>query len=222
MVAMDDTGTYWVSASGPPEGDRIVMYGADEDHRNAIHRHENGRQERDVFLDLFSAACTVTQPGMRRTVSVAIVTVVMCACSLEAVPDQGSAIEESVLREEVEAAVWAFHAADTAMDAEGVIALLWPDYYMLGDGQRIGYEDVVRGSREFMGGLELFATEWRDLRITPLGSDAAVSSFQFRDSIITKSGQLMRSQGPTTFVWVRRDGEWRLVYADADHYPIDP
>jgi len=144
------------------------------------------------------------------------------ACSLEAVPDRGAADADSVMLEEVGAAVWAFHAADTAMDAEGVIGLLWPDYYMLGDGQRVGYEDAVLGSREFMASLKLFATEWTDLRITPLGPDAAVASFQFRDSIITKSGELSRAQGPTTFVWERRAGEWRLVYADADHYPIGP
>ena len=144
------------------------------------------------------------------------------ACSFEPIPDGVSADEQSALIEEVEAAVWAFHAADTAMDAEGVIGLLWPEYYMLADGQRTGYEDVARGSRDFMAGLDLFATEWTDLRITPLGPDAAVASFQFRDSIITKSGELIRSQGPTTFVWERRAGEWRLVYADADHYPIDP
>ena len=154
-----------------------------------------------------------------------LVTMVMwqgSACSLEPVPDRGAAAAESVMLEEVEAAVWAFHAADTAMDAAGVIGLLWPDYYMLGDGQRVGFEDVVLGSRELMASLELFATEWTDLRITPLGPDAAVASFQFRDSIITKSGELIRAQGPTTFVWERRAGEWRLVYADADHYPIDP
>ncbi len=151
---------------------------------------------------------------------VAIATFLASGCSLEQVPDGAAAAAESTVLEEVEAAVWAFHAADTAMDAEGVVGLLWPDYYMLGDGQRTGYADVVTGSREFMASLELFATEWTDLRITPLGPNAAVASFQFRDSIITKSGELTRSQGPTTFVWERRAGEWRLVYADADHYPI--
>ncbi len=26
------------------------------------------------------------------------------------------------------------------------------------------------------------------------------------------------SQGPTTFLWVRRNGEWRLRFGEADHY----
>ena len=123
---------------------------------------------------------------------------------------------------EVEAAVWAFHAADTARDAEAVIDLLWPDYYMLADGNPLSYADVVAGSRDFMGTLELFHTEWTRLRVTPLGSGLALASFNFRDSIITSDGDLIRSQGPTTFLWERRDGRWRLRFADSDHYPIDP
>jgi len=121
---------------------------------------------------------------------------------------------------EVEEKVWAFHAADTAKTVEGVIALLWPDFSMLVDGNRVSYDKAVGGSRQFMASLELFATEWTDLRITP--TDAAVASFQFRDSIITSAGELIQNRGPTSFVWQRRDGEWRLLFADADHYPIEP
>jgi ketosteroid isomerase-like protein len=123
---------------------------------------------------------------------------------------------------EVEAAVWAFHAADTARDADAVLGLLWPDYTMFVDGARLGYDDVAAASRTFMATVTRFDTKWTDLRITPLGRDAAVASFQFRDSIVTQSGDLRRSQGTTTFVWQRRGGEWRLVFADADHRPVAP
>jgi ketosteroid isomerase-like protein len=123
---------------------------------------------------------------------------------------------------EVEAAVWAFHAADTARDAEAVIALLWPEYYMLADGQRVGYKEIAQSSREFMDGLELFHTVWSDLRIVPVTSEAAISSFLFRDSIVTRDGELIQTQGPTTLFWERRSGEWRALFGDADHYPITP
>jgi hypothetical protein len=123
---------------------------------------------------------------------------------------------------QVEAAVWAFHSADTARSAEGVIDLLWPEFTMLSDGQRLDYETVTTGSREFMASLELFHTVWTELEITPLGSEAAVSSFVFRDSIVTRDGELIQARGPTTLVWQRRGEEWRVLYADADHYPLAP
>lgn len=123
---------------------------------------------------------------------------------------------------EVTAAVQAFHAADTARDAEAVIGLLWPEYTMLVDGKRLGYAEIAAGSRRFMAGLTLFHTTWTDLQVVPLNADAAVASFHFRDSIITAAGDTIRAQGPTTFVWTRRAGEWRLLFGDADHYTVSP
>lgn len=129
-------------------------------------------------------------------------------------------VSSSVVKE-VEAAVWRFHAADTARNAEAVIGLLWPEFYMLADGSRDEYERVVAGTRRFMESLALFETRWTDVRVTPLGPDHAVSSFAFRDSIVTRSGELIQARGPTTLVWERRGDEWRVLYADADHYPVD-
>jgi len=131
------------------------------------------------------------------------------------------AADTSHVSAEVEAAVWSFHAADTARNAEAVIDLLSPEFYMFVDGARNDYEGVVTGTRQFMASLDHFSTEWTDLRIIPLGGDYAVASFTFRDSIETKAGELIRNTGPTTLIWERNDGTWRIAYADADHYPVD-
>ncbi|MEM8484428.1 MAG: nuclear transport factor 2 family protein [Bacteroidota bacterium] len=122
---------------------------------------------------------------------------------------------------EVQAALDAFHTADTSMHAQGVIDLLWPEYTMFADGARVGYEDVVDGSKAFMGSLTFFQTTWSDIQIIPLAPDLAISSFVFRDSILKQDGTLLQSKGPNSFVWQKRAGEWRVLYGDADHYPID-
>ena len=108
-------------------------------------------------------------------------------------PSQG--FDPTRVVEEVETALWAFHAADTARSAEGVISLLWPEYSMLGDGARLRYPAVAAGSREFMAGLSEFHTEWSDIEIIPLGPDAAIKSFLFRDSILSQAGDLTLARG---------------------------
>lgn len=132
----------------------------------------------------------------------------------------GAAQDLQVVRSQVEAAIWRFHAADTARDAQGVIDLLWPEYEMLVDGARTDYQAVVSGTRSFMASLDLFHTEWSDLRVTPLSGDFAVSSFFFRDSIVTSAGELIQARGPTTLVWEQRGGIWKMRFGDADHYPL--
>jgi ketosteroid isomerase-like protein len=126
----------------------------------------------------------------------------------------------SAVHAAIEARMEAFHAADTSMNAEAVIALLWPDYEMLVDGRRLSFIDVARGSRDFMAGLESFHTAWTDLEIVPLAPNLAVASFVFRDSILTSDGRLLESRGPTTLIWEKRGNEWRMRFGDADHYPI--
>lgn len=130
-------------------------------------------------------------------------------------------LDKQEIINEVQQHLWAFHAADTARDAQGVIDLLWPEFTMLVDGNRTNYAEVAQGSPEFMNSLDLFHTEWTDVQIIPISADAALSSFLFRDSIITKSGKLTRAKGPNTFLWERRNGIWKVLYADADHYPIN-
>ena len=131
-------------------------------------------------------------------------------------------VSQTQIIKEVEHALEAFYIADTSRDAEAVINLLWPEYSMLADGNRIRYPDVVEGSNAFMSTLTLFHTEWTEVEIIPVSENAAISSFLFRDSIIDKSGNLTRAKGPNTFLWQKRDGEWRVLYGDADHYPITP
>lgn len=107
------------------------------------------------------------------------------------------------------------------MNAEKVIALMWPECTMLIDGHRINYQDLSQGSRQFMSNLDQFHTEWNDLKIIPVAENAAIASFIFKDSIIDKSGNLTYAKGPNTFLWQKRNGEWRVLYGDADHYKLD-
>lgn len=142
-------------------------------------------------------------------------------CEIVPQPDDG-AWDRLAVEREVGAAVRAFHAADTARDAEAIVDMLWPEYGMLVDGERLTYGEVVEGSRSFMAEVETFRTHWSDLRVIALAPDAAVASFLFRDSIVMRSGEVVRSRGPTTLLWERRDGVWGMRFGDADHYPIDP
>lgn len=125
--------------------------------------------------------------------------------------------------QEVEAATWALYDADTSLNPDGVIGLLWPECTMLIDGHQINYQDISKGSKQFMNNLSQFNTEWTNLNIIPLAHDAAVSSFTFKDSIIDKAGNLTYAKGPNTLVWQKRNDEWRILYGDADHYklPLD-
>lgn len=125
------------------------------------------------------------------------------------------------LIKEVRNQVDAFLVADTTLNSEAVVDLLWPEFTMLADGNYLAYKDVKAGSKAFMATLEVFHTEWDDVQIILLGESHAISSFIFTDSLVAKDGTITQSRGPNTFVWEKRNGIWKVRYADADHYPIE-
>ncbi|MEM8567631.1 MAG: hypothetical protein AAGF85_14315 [Bacteroidota bacterium] len=146
-----------------------------------------------------------------------LVIITLVACTSNKI-DENQPFDKTKIIEEVTSAVWAFHAADTARNAQQVIDLLWPESNMMVDGNRIPYSDLAAGSRKFMSSIVLFHTDWKDLKVVPVSSTAAVASFIFNDSIIHKSGEVTISHGPNTFVWQKRADEWKVLFGDADHY----
>jgi len=130
-------------------------------------------------------------------------------------------IDSVALIEQVKSRVDAFHMADTTLNSDGVVDLLWPEFIMLADGNYIAYDNVREGTKAFMASLESFDSEWKNVRIIPIGNHHAISSFIFTDSLVAKDGTISQSQGPNTFVWEKRDGIWKVIYGDVDHYPME-
>lgn len=119
----------------------------------------------------------------------------------------------------VRQAVEAFAAAERARDAETAISFLAPDFYMYADGKRADYGSVVEQIRSTLTQLEGFDTTWSDIEVTVLSRDHALVSLIFEDTITAADGTSTSLWGPNTFLWQRVDGNWRLLYVDADHYP---
>ena len=132
-----------------------------------------------------------------------------------------SAQDRAAVELAVDSALQAFLAAELAIDTTAVMAHMWPEFSMYQDGQRADYPTIMDQIRTTMPGLEVFHAEWTDIQIRALGAHVAVSSFHFRDSIVTLQGDLIQAQGPTTLIWERREDQWRLIYGDADHYPVE-
>jgi len=138
------------------------------------------------------------------------------ACRAPAEAD--AARVEAQLRE----ALAAFEAAQRRLDAEAVIAVLAPDFTMLQDGVRVGHDATVAQIRATLPSLRALHTRFDDVEVHVLGPDTALTSMRFDDVVTDADGSTVRTWGPSTMLWRRRDGRWRLVFADSDHYPGEP
>ncbi len=155
---------------------------------------------------------------MRRIVVAAALLV--AACQQLAPESSSTAADNQHVVAIVDSLTRAFEQAERDLQPGRVRSLLSPDFYMYADGVRANYGEVVTGIDE-ISTFQHFEPGWDNLEVRALGPDAAMVSFTFRDSIVTGSGDVLLAGGATTLVWERRDGEWRVIYADADHYPVE-
>ncbi len=146
-----------------------------------------------------------------------ILTLQLVSCQVQD-NENSSEFNSSKVEEEVTKAVWSFHKADTLKSSEMVMDLIWPDCSFLIDGNRISYQDIKKGSKQYMSSLDVFHTEWNDLEVKPLSPELSLSSFIFKDSIVDKEGVVTQSHGPNTFLWQKRGNKWKVLFVDADHY----
>lgn len=122
----------------------------------------------------------------------------------------------------VDSATNSFRNAQRALDTERTVAHIAPDFTMYLDGARTTYDSVIASIRASLPTFTHVESQYSDVSVRVLSRDAAVVSFTFRDSVVTNAGVTMRFTGPTTLVWERRGDDWRIVHADADHYPVQP
>lgn len=142
------------------------------------------------------------------------------ACQQLAPEPSSSAADNQYIVATVDSLTRAFEQAERDRQPGRVLSFLSKDFYMYADGVRANYGEVVTGIHE-ISTFQHFEPGWDNLEVRALGPDAAMASFTFHDSIVTRSGEMLLARGATTLIWERRDGKWQVVYADADHYPVE-
>jgi hypothetical protein len=151
---------------------------------------------------------------MRAFISTSLVSlgaVVACARSGNSLTEA----ERVAIEASVDSATRAFEEAQRSLNPALVVKHLARDFHMYNDGVRVGRDATVNQIRQTLPSFQYLDPGFEDIEVMVLGH---VTSFTFHDSIVDGSGATMGFRGATTLVWERRDADWLITYADADHY----
>jgi len=94
-----------------------------------------------------------------------------------------------------------------------------PEFRLVSDGNTYSYVDMQKVFGDSRRAFQAMGVTWDTIVVTPLSTDAALVYAPFRRADTDKSGALVRQRGVATWIWVRRDGAWRMLYGHGDHYP---
>jgi ketosteroid isomerase-like protein len=149
---------------------------------------------------------------------------VVGTCSVLACQPGAEAFSDSE-RQGVTAAVTAgmisYAEALGALDSARVLGhyVASPEFRLASDGNSYSHSDM----KTVLGGLrakfQSLDVRWDTLVVTVLDRDAAFVYAPFRRTDTDLAGGVARIRGNATWVWVRRNGSWRMLYGHGDHYP---
>ncbi len=115
----------------------------------------------------------------------------------------------------------AVEAAERSLDPDAVLAFIAPDFVMVQDGRHVDYDATVEQIRSTLPTLRAFEPHFDEILVFVLDADTALTTLIFRDEVTDADGNTLRMWGPSTMLWLRRDGRWQIAFADSDHYPVD-
>jgi uncharacterized protein (TIGR02246 family) len=93
------------------------------------------------------------------------------------------------------------------------------EFRLVSDGKsysRTDIQNLIDGMAKVARGSEV---KWDTIAVTALGPDAALAVAPFHRADTDTAGKVTRVWGVASWVWVRRDGSWRMLYGHGDHYP---
>jgi len=130
--------------------------------------------------------------------------------------DERRAVSDAVM-----AGMLSYAEALGALDSARILShyVVGPEFRLASDGSAYSFaemEQIIGGLRTM---LRSTIVRWDTLAVTVLGRDAAFVHAPFRRTDTDLSGAVHRIRGNATWVWVRRDGAWRMLYGHGDHYP---
>ena len=117
----------------------------------------------------------------------------------------------------VDSAMSAYLAAQGELDGAqmGTFYLDAPEFEAIMNGTRQDLVATRSRAEVYYSGIKAISGEFGDRRITPLGADAALVSAVRDQTMTDTAGVAVRYTGAASWVWVQREGVWRIVHINS-------
>lgn len=124
-----------------------------------------------------------------------------------------SAVEDTLRR-----IALAFPNALRTLNADTVIKAFDDELVWVADAYLFPSRDSVKvDAAQRYAGMRSIDFRWDTLRIQALGPDAGVVTGQARAAIVGSDGKPVVVRAGATYVFIRRDGHWKVIHGHASH-----
>lgn len=111
-------------------------------------------------------------------------------------------------------------SAAEQLDAERLLGFFAEDPGLIDDGAVVPYDALAKRVRGAFSKLDGQRIQWHPAKTSVLSRDVVVMTIGGRTTVLGPAGDTTWSRPVAwTEVWVRRDGEWKLLHAHQSHQP---
>ena len=132
--------------------------------------------------------------------------------------------ERKLTAEEVIESMQSYMAAVNAEEIKRVITYYEEDsdFTVVSDGQFYSYDEWVSGVRNQWAGISEASGDWDRIDITVLDEDVAFAVAPYHLTFTDTAGASIPHNGIVTWVWVKRDGTWKMIHGHARSETMEP
>lgn len=121
------------------------------------------------------------------------------------------AVRDASVEAEALARLREFESTERTLSTPALLAFLDPEFTMLQDGTRVDHAATVVQMESTLPTLSAFEPRFDDVQVHVLAEDHALTSMIFHDEITDAEGTVTRMHGPSTLLWRKRQGTWRIL-----------
>jgi len=153
-----------------------------------------------------------SKSGLPSLIAFALFMTVGCSPGARDTPVDSAAVVAAV-----DSAMSAYLAAQAQHDGArmNTYYLDAPDFEAIMNGVRQDLATTRASNESYYNGVTMISGGFTDRRITPLSAGAALVSAVRDQAMTDTSGVAVRHTGAASWVWVRREGVWRIAHINS-------
>lgn len=127
--------------------------------------------------------------------------------------------EREKIVSEVTTAMNSYMAAIKALNVDKAIShyAQEAEFRVFSDGKILDYEGWLSQAKADFSQFSGVEGEWQGITVVILGPGVAAAAAPFRETLIDKAGQRTAIKGTVTWIWVRRESGWKILYGHGTH-----
>lgn len=93
------------------------------------------------------------------------------------------------------------------------------EFKLYSDGKIFSYDEMKQVASGLRDGFSSVYVVWDTIVVTLPSNTVALATAPFHRRMVDKAGKIIQDRGVANWLFVYRNGQWKMIYGHGDHHP---